>query len=182
MAEQKTKSVERNTSHIGFRVWELAAIQKEKGLNFQILTGSALDGAEGMVMVISNRDIKVERVDLESTPYQHRELLQEKNPAQVLLKPNCVHLKSSGNVKKELGVSFEFSKRQLDDRCNVTMIRREGGSILNQSFVLERNEVFFIIANEVSLTAKQGELGELVMAGVKIDDNWDKIPVSSMLQ
>ena len=35
------------------------------------------------------------------------------------------------------------------------MIRWEGESILNQSFILERDEMLFIIANEVSLTAKK---------------------------
>lgn len=60
------------------------------------------------------------------------------------------------------------------------MIRWEGESILNQSFILERDEMLFIIANEVSLTAKNGPLDVLVKAGVEIDEFWESNTVGSV--
>ena len=103
------KNTERNSGHIGFRVWELAERQRGKGLNFKILTGSELGGAEGMVMVISNNDIVVSSGSLAQMPLEHQELMTDKNAALVLTRTDCVHLKSSGSgVKKELGVSFIF--------------------------------------------------------------------------
>lgn len=178
--EQKlTRSLDKNPAHVATRAGELARRQKEKGLKFQTLTGDGCESIEGMVMVISDSDITVERVDLKSMPKKHRDLLREKMID--FNQPNCIHLKSGGKVKRRLGVTFVINERIKFGEVNVKMIRMEGGAKLDADIYLDSAKMLFVVANKVSLTAKTGTLGDLFAAGVEIDPSWEKNSVS-MLQ
>lgn len=179
--EKKTKvqMKEGNPTHIGYRVWELAETQKTTGLNFQILEGDGLDSVAGMNMVISNPGIILQRGDVASMPEEHRKLLAEQNMS--FDTANCINIKSSGAVDRELAATFVFGERLSSGQCNVTMIRMQGGSKLITNYCLDGDTIFFIVANKVSLTAKIGTLTNLFDAGIEIDPNWES-NVVPMLQ
>lgn len=154
---------DRNSAFIDYRIYELKEVQDLNGLEFACLNDR--------VMVIANKGILLQQGKLEDTPADHQELLSDANLKQTLLDTNCIHLVSTSGEKR-LAMSLIFSQPFKDGSFNATMIRREGGGVNHRMFTVTNNELLFVVANEVSLTAKQGSMKRLRRAGVEVDQNW----------
>lgn len=163
MRERGLGQHDKNSAFIDYRISELKEVQDSQGLEFACLNDR--------VIVIANKGVWVMMGKFEDMPAEHQELFSNPILGELLASKNCIHLVSIVKDKR-LGMSLTFSEPFEDGGFNATMIRCEGGGTNHRMFTVTNNELLFVVANEVSLTAKQGSMKRLRRAGVEVDKNW----------